>query len=42
MTPQDAAAILIQIIEYNYQQKPKPHHHNKDLMTTALMLEQAK
>ena len=31
---------IMQIISYNAEYKPKPHHMNKDLMTTALRLEQ--
>lgn len=27
------------IIQHNAETKPKPHHHNRDLMTTLLMLE---
>lgn len=32
---------LITIIDYNRETKPKPFHHNFDLMTCALQIEQA-
>jgi hypothetical protein len=32
---------LIDIIDHNRETKPMPHHHNRDLMTTLLKMEQS-
>ena len=31
--------VLLSIIDHNVENKPKPHHMNKDLMTTLLQME---
>lgn len=38
MTAPQAVDILLAVIDYNTT-RPKPHHKNVDLMTTALKLE---
>lgn len=30
---------LLTVIDYNAETKPKPHHMNRDLMTTVLKME---
>jgi hypothetical protein len=34
-----APTILLDIIQHNVETKPKPFHHNKDLMKAVLQME---